>query len=467
MNQRDFIELKKELEKERQLENLKQQMQSPYYLSQQNRGYQLQTRIETIERTNDNTYINVVIDHPEPTYNVGRGAPQGPIVYLSNDLPIAADYGVTKTEPILSNCSEYYCSVTRFTIPLDQVPLLICPIVPNQITLLGSSNPNLTPLIIGIQNGPDGVPASFFSGNVIYAPQNNFPPPIQNQPLQVITPYYYMFAYQELLSMINFQLGLLYISSGLAALFPGYIAPYFIFNPVTNLISIVVPSFFVFLTAPLLDIPRIYMNNELTTFLDSFNLSFNVSSNNGSPNIFGNDSYFVFTQTASEEFQFFPSGVTVPATTIPPAFPARSLYYKFPQQYPTLEYWSSLRKIIITSNTIPVKNEYVPATNNLQNAINVDQSGVNVSYPILTDFVPNISAAAGESRSIAYYVPTSQYRLVDLISTNPLQKIDIRIFWEDRDGNLYPLEISIFQQASLKLGFFKKSLYNSGSSLLK
>ena len=90
-----------------------------------------------------------------------------------------------------------------------------------------------------------------------------------------------------------------------------------------------------------------------------------------------------------------------------------------------------------------------------------------MSYPILTDFVPNISAAAGESRSIAYYVPTSQYRLVDLISTNPLQKIDIRIFWEDRDGNLYPLEISIFQQASLKLGFFKKSLYNSGSSLLK
>jgi hypothetical protein len=462
MNQSDYNELQKEIEKQRQLELLQRQMASPGYTSQQQRGVQLQTRIMSIERQDDNTYINVIIDHPEPDYNVGRGAPQGPTVFQTEDLAVPADYGVTKTEPILSNCSEYYCSVIRFTIPLDEVPLLICPIVPNQISLLGSSDPNLTPLIIGIQNGPNGVPASYFSTNIIFTPSNNFPPPVQNQPLQVITPYYYIFQYQILVDMLNTALSTVYISSGLAGLNPGYLAPYFEFNPVTALFSLIVPSF-MSQSFPFPSI-KIFFNEALASFLFSFNIFGNFPTDN--IHQFGFDYYFILTPSISN--QYYPPGVTVPATTIPPLTPATSFYYKYTQEYSVLEYWTSLRKIIIISNTIPVKNEYVPATNNISSGnIDVDQSGVNVSYPILTDFVPSISFLAGESRSIAYYVPTSQYRLVDLISTNPLQKIDIKIFWEDRDGNLYPLELSVFQQASLKLGFFRKSLYNGAGTLMK
>lgn len=462
MKQSDYKELLKEAEKERQQALLKQQMASPYYLSQQQRGVQLtQTRIEHIERTNDNTYVNVVIDHPEPTYNVGRGGIQGPDYFLTNDDPVTSDYGVTKTEPILLNCSDYYCSVIRFTIPLDAVPLLICPIVPNQ------PNSNLTPMIIGIQLDPSGSPASFFSQNLIYSPQNilGLPPlvpPVQNQPLQVITPYYYINSYQNLVDMFNVALNAAYTFSGLKAIFPFFLPPYFEFNPATSLFSLIVPNFFTELIAPLLSQPRIFINIPSATFLFSFDLFDNISVP-GQINPFGNDFYFL--TEAEESFKFYPPGVVVPTPTSPigvgAALPADSFYYKFTQEYSVLEYWTSIRKILIFSNTIPVKNEYVPATNNLVNGVNVDQSGVNVSYPILTDFVPNVSFIAGESRSIAYYVPQSQYRLIDMVSTNPLQKIDIRIFWEDREGNLYPLQISNFQQASLKIGFFRKTLYNA------
>jgi hypothetical protein len=456
MNQRDFIELQKELEKERQIENLKQQMMSPYYLSQQNRGYQLQTRIESIERTDDNTYVNVVLDHPDAINVPGRGGVNGPTFFIANGEPVASDYGVTKTEPILSNCSDYYCSVVRFTIPLDQVPLLICPIVPNQ------PNPLLTPLIIGILAGVTTNPLSFFAENLIYQPHNDYEFVVQDQPTQVITPFHYIYSYQTLVDMFNSALKSLYVKTGFAALFPGYLAPYFQFDPVTDLFSLIVPSFFTDVTPPATFAPVIFINSASATFLFSFDLLQNITNPKASNvNPFGNDYYFI--QESSVTTQYYPPGVAIPAPTTPPILPATSLYYKFTQEFSIVEYWSSLRKILIVTNSIPVKNEYVPASGN--NGIS-DSSGVNVSYPILTDFVPNISSTAGDSRSIAYYVPSSQYRLVDMISTNPLQKIDIRLFWEDRDGNLYPLLISLYQQASMKIAFLRKSLYNNGSNLL-
>jgi hypothetical protein len=462
MRQSDYNALLNQIEQERQVELLRQQMASPYYLSQQQRGVQIaQTRIESIERTTDNVYVNVVIDHADGTNNVGRGGLNGPTTFQTNDDAIPADYTVTKTEPILDRCSDYYCSIIRFTIPLDETPLLICPIVANQIALLGSSNPNLTPLIFGIQNGPDALPASYFSANVLFTPDNNFPPPIQNQPLQVITPYYYIFQYQIIVDMFNNTLATVYANSGLAALNPGYLPPYFEFNPTTSLFSLIVPSFMTS-AFPFPSI-KIFFNEAVASFLFSFNI-FGVFPREAFHQ-FGFDYYFILTQANS--FQFYPPGVTVPATTVPPALPATSFYYKYTQEYSVLEYWTSLKKILIFSNAIPIKNEFAPATNNMVPPQNIDQAGINVSYPILTDFVPNVTFIAGESRSIAYYVPTTQYRLIDMISTGSLQKIDVKIFWEDRDGNLYPLEISLFQQANFKIGFFKKTLYNGSGSLLK
>ncbi len=462
MKQSDYLELQRAVEQERQEQLYRQQLQSPNYLNQLNRGYQqAQTRIVSIERETDNTYVNIVMDHPEPAYFPGRGNPLGPDYFLTNDDPVPADYGVTKTEPILDNCSEYYCSLVRFTIPLDNVPLLICPIIPNQI------NPLLTPLIIGIQYGNPAVPGTYFSRNVIYQSFNNFVAPVQNQPTQVITPFYYMYSYQNLIDMINTALASAYVASGLSALFPGYLPPYFEFNPVTNLFSLIVPSFFTSLTLPALFIPKIFINTALASFLTSFPLR----EANPSFQQFGAE--FYINLPASNATQYYPPGVTIPATTVPPALPTTSYYHKYTQEYVVVEYWTSLRKIVIATNTIPVRNEYVPATNNLANSvkvndvaniINSNQSGVNVSYPILTDFVPNISLS-GESRSIAYYVPSGQYRLIDLISTNPLQKIDIQLFWEDRDGNLYPLLISLFQRVDIKLAFLRKSLYKNPSLL--
>jgi hypothetical protein len=366
----------------------------------------------SINKGRDNIYLNVTINDQF-----------GPQTTLYNDQ---AEYNSTNTVPILSKASDYYCSVVRFDIPLSTIPIFIMPIVPNQ------GNPNLTQLKVGMS--VSGV--NTFE-QLIYVPgSNQYLPPIQNLEFQVVDVYYFCYSYQSLITIINTGLSQVYISSGLAAAHPTRIAPYLFLNKSQGLISLIVPDFFVkTLSNP--NPPTIYMNDALSNYLDAYKLFYN-----GVNNVDGNDEYFVFDDISNPYF----------INSIPIAVPE---YYEYKQEYSVLGLWSSLRKIFITSNTIPIAYEY-------------SNSGYinDTLTPILTDFVPIIDNA-GQSRSIAYYQPSSQYRLIDLISDMPLQKIDLKIFWESVNGNVFPLIISQYQQVNIKLAFLKKSLYNPKSLLEK
>src|SRR6266404_5056867 len=141
---------------------------------------------------------------------------------------ITLDYNVTKTQPIIERANEYYVTVIKFDIPLKSLPLAIMPIIPNQ------GNPNLSTLVVGIRSA--GVN---YLRNVIYVPTINLPPPVQNAPNQVITPYYYIYTYQNMISMINTALAGAFADSGLAGT-----APYYIYDSTTELISLIVSSSF-------------------------------------------------------------------------------------------------------------------------------------------------------------------------------------------------------------------------------
>src|SRR5271167_3044289 len=143
----------------------------------------------TVEQVDDNIYVNVVIS---------------PFLMNSGVFEIAAEYQVTKTIPILSKCNDYYCSIVNFRIPLNDIPLFIMPIVPNQ------PNSNLTTFKIGITTG--GID---YSQSVIYVSETGAPVPLQNQPTQVITLYYYVFSYQNLITAVNTALAAAFLASGL------------------------------------------------------------------------------------------------------------------------------------------------------------------------------------------------------------------------------------------------------------
>lgn len=392
--------------------------------------------------SNDNVYVNIVIDH-----NDSNGNEASP-----------AEYRVTKTLNIIDDPSKYYGSIIRFDIPLNTVPIWICDIIPPPTTI--PVNPNLTPYKIGVKFLDGTGTYQYFTTNLIFEPEDLFDPvPIQNVPgKQIITPYYWCYSYQTMLNMINNGLNTVFTAFQTAfPLAPQFAVPfntsssYPFFEEIKgtqNLFEIIFNRTLIN-SQPTFSGPgneaRIYCNQELLNFIDGFPLKYN---GNNRPN--GDD--YEIDLSSARNFDAYNS--PTPLLPTDPLF----TFFSFGQEYSTITLWNAVRKIVITTSSIPIVSEYTPQQGN--------DVGLSSSLPIFSDFIP-IFENAGETRTLVVYNPQSQYRLVDLSSTSPLQTIDVKIYWQDKHGNLYPLLISVEQQASIKIGFFKKSLYNLGLNLLK
>ena len=311
-----------------------------------------------VQREDDNVYINVVINGKEGDYSA---SPNGASVGVM--MTIASQNSV-KNIPILEKCSDYYASIIRYTIPLNDIPLYIFPVIPNQ------GNPNKSPLVIGINyNGVNN------SQNIIYTPINDTihnQPPIQNQSIQVITPYYYSYSYQLLITCINTALRAAYVASGLIILFPNIMVPYFSYDSVTQLISLIIPRFFFTQVAPATSIPILYMNSALIDYLEAFPAIFY-----GYNNLFGRDFDFYFQPISQLDDKGYTPFGTVYFNPGPGNIINQPQYYEIKQEYSSLVFWNSLTKIIISSNNIPIRSEYVPTPNNQQN------SNVSSTYPMM------------------------------------------------------------------------------------
>jgi hypothetical protein len=364
---------------------------------------------DEIYKENDNIYVNISF-YPTIQNNL-----------QSSIIPL--NYTVNKTIPILDNCSEYYATIVKFDMPLQSIPVTIFPVIPNQ------SNPNLSPIIVGILNS-----GTQYLQNVIYTSPweiTIFPPPIQNQPTQVVTPYYYVFSYDLMIKMINNALAIAYTNSGL-----GGTAPYFIYDASTQLISLIVSSLFNSAIGP-----QVIVSNRIFQYIDQIAttlLEVTPTFNNlYTYNVYGlvNESY------GYAQYAIAPMN--------PPAF------YKITQGATTVMNWNPLRKILFLTNLIPIHYEQTPSTN-----IILENSGVSNSIPLMIDFTPNVEKAQ-DNRSIAYYNPGGygSYRLVDMTTNTPLYKIDVKVYWQDINNNIIPFIIPSYQQANIKLGFIRKSLY--------
>lgn len=371
----------------------------------------------------DNIYLNISFQPP----------------YLSNE-PYLLEYNVTKDTPILDKMSDYYLSIIRFDIPLSEIPITIAPPLPNQ-NPAALTYPNLLFPVIGITYNGINYPIGP-NNNLVFIPPNltSFGPPTQNFPYQNITPYYWVYSYDWFLQIINNALLVAYNASPLPGLFPTYAPPYFTYDATTQLISLIVPDFFTRIVAPAIAIPTISFNFNMLQYLDGFPMRGNgLGAANGfeetidlvNGNVHDINGYALFGT----------------APTNPPT------YIKVTQSYITTQYWNPIKKLLLTSETIPVVKEYVQA----QTPFGINTS-LNPSLPIVTDFTPVIEKA-GDQRTIAYYLPTAEYRKVNMISELPLQKVSLKVFWEDLYGNIYPLNIGSYQSASIKIVFLHKSLY--------
>lgn len=357
----------------------------------------------------DNIYLNLSINNPIV----------GDVDFPTNKIAI---YDESLTVPVLSDPSRYYASILRFSLPIDSVPLMLFPLNPLQ------NNPNLSRLVIGVQTAalPALPPTGAARQYVTYAPQSvNLPAPTPGAgPIffslnQVQDPYYWIYSVDSFLSMINTALAAAFVGAGSPG---GGAAPYYVYDSSTQLISLIVTATFIGAGA------LIFMNAPLRVYLDSFRF---ISSG----------------ETLNSSSIYYHNLNTLPFGGVSP--------YRFVEEYNAMDLWLDARKIVVLSNSLPFNPEASPV---LTPTPNTNPSATYL--PILTDFILAFNNIADVS-SIITYVPDAQYRLCDLNSHSPINRINIQFFWQSENGNLFPIYLTPSQGATVKLGFLHKDLYRN------
>ena len=123
------------------------------------------------------------------------------------------------------------------------------------------------------------------------------------------------------------------------------------------------------------------------------------------------------------------------------------------QSAPGIGGWTSLRSLLLTSTLLPCRSEAVPE--NATISTNYNSKSV---FPILTDFLVPIDRNPSDNRIVAEYLPTAQYRYIDLISNVSLKTIDFTFFWTDFVGNRYPLYLNRGTGMNIKVLFQRKNI---------
>lgn len=364
--------------------------------------------MQSYRKDPDNIYFNARLT---PSYDIRRNL-------ISTVL---AKYETTQNYALINNPLEYYITVTDFVIPLQNIPLTIARVFPDQ------PNPNLMTTAFSINFSGINYPIPEGYLNVEYVPGNSFEPPVQNSTTQIITPYYFVYSFTQLLEAFNNTLQQLYTLAGNPGGAPN-IAPFFVitYDDLPKIQLIVSQSF-------INSGATISVNNPGVNYLDAFQ--------------------YLYTPINDQDFFQFVFYQNNNISDIYGKFDINGEYYQYTQQYYALESWSPLSKIIILAPGLPIYNQTISSRN-------INSPDLVVNYPVLYSFYPQIYTIS-ETKTYARYNIKEQYRLTDLISGDPLKKINIHIYWETHQGELFPIYLRPYECCEVQLGFFKKTLYNN------
>jgi hypothetical protein len=337
-----------------------------------------------------------------------------------------AQFTGERTTVLLKNPSDYLLSVVRFNLSSSCIPLQVFPIMPyGTINTTGDKNMSIYSVSLSYK----AFTAQVYLTYVPYNTAAITPPTLTStRPNQsVIDDYYYCYSYQHILDMFNTAWAT--CLTNLIAAAGGPVGtttpPQFTFDPVTRLISLQLQP--QYLTTNL-DPIYCYLNNNAQSLFQNFNYVYN---GNSAPN--------------GKSYQFVTSGGILQddGTTT-----------KLTQEITSLEAWSMAQSIVFCSGLVPINPESIGSQSIGFGVSNVSVASSSNARPILTDFI--ISDPV-DSRTLISYLPTAEYRWVNMSSNVPLQKFELSIYWTDIYGTFYPLLLDSNQACNIKILFKKKT----------
>ena len=345
--------------------------------------------------------------------------------------PPVAYYNETRSSPLVYDPFKYDLIVARWQLDTNYLPIFI-PYIQT-----GSSDLNKTIYSITLEyNNISGDPSY-----INYIPQNKAaeppkPPSIMPNKLQDnSTGYYDIYNYQYWIYLINltFQQAFINLSSKIAL--PTINPPVMTFDTTTNIAIINCDVDGYNLNTGGI---KIYFNQALGQLFSSFPFIINSFTDNYNRNFLIQTN--VFNNSNIIEF--------------PPSNPEYDAFQIF-QEFSTISSWNPIVSICLASNTLPIipNNEGLPSL--IVNGVNQQTSGNNnIQSQIITDFCTD-----GIYKPIVTYIPSAEFRRIDLIGDKPISNIDISVFYKNRLGQLIPILLPAGCSITIKLLFEKKEEY--------
>jgi hypothetical protein len=313
--------------------------------------------------------------------------------------------------PILMKPSDYYCAISSFSIPTDNIPVFIPQFQSGttliySVTLAYNGTGSMVPLVFVPQNG--------------YASTSEF--------------YNYVYNYNDMLLWLNTAL-----ASAFSNINPpvGSTAPYMIYDPDTLLFSLIAQTTYYDLINTVSPI-SVYFNYPLYCLFQGMPA---IQAPEGSiPDPSGEGLDYLINITSFNNNFYNPPNI---AAATPPA------YYNITQEYNNLRNWSPLASVRITTS-MPMSQEVILSSNS---------SNILTSSSVLATFFPIYNVADPRPADLQY-VP-SLYHLVNMFSNAPLQQIQLSVVWIDQLGISHPVYIPSNSVALIQLAFFRKGTFTS------
>lgn len=367
----------------------------------------------TVKITKDNSADNIYYDLSV----INNTAQKVPAAFLQ-----------TLTAPIVNNPEDYYLSCVRFWLDTASIPIFIFQDNAYWVTISYDGESHSEPVIFTSQSAV----GQYYPGAV--------------------------YSYQNFIQMINTALQTAFDDFGYTAgvsNLPGVDGPPFLYyDPsVPGLISLYAQTGY----DSTLDTPiNIYFNNQLYYFFDNF-LYYYLGDG-----LTNHQDYQIIVKNLAQ-------GTNAVTLEVWPGDAANDNtpgsitdYYKMSQEYVATNRWRGPSSVAFLTSKLNVRPDYQSGVNNTPEQSATQTAGTGLpTQAQMTDFIAYISSndAAGW-RGGLYYVPESQYRLLDILGGNG-RDIDLNIIWKDQQNNEYQFYTLPFTQTSVKLAFVKKSLYKN------
>jgi len=351
-----------------------------------------------------------------------------------------SQFSESRQQAFLLEPQNYTLSVVRWTADTTSLPVWRCEIQPY------STDPNLS--IYSITFTYDGIPYRVYLN---YQPQSKATreplPPSQNGGYQTnLNLYYDVYSFQYVIYLFNLTLQSAFnlLPQAIKDLtFP----PSMVFNPDNKTVSL-------------------YCDQAYYSNVNSSVPQISIFFNPATAGLFSSFPYYInkFIDPDGQNFQIITDVFGLSNTSpYPPTSVPNDGVYQYNalviyQEYSTIAQWNPVSSMVITSTSLPVMPNAVSGiiqstdingfSQNLTNLQN------NVVFPIITDYA--VDTSINGYKPFIYYVPTSQYRKIQLLGSTPLTNIDVSLFWRGRDGQLNSFILAGGSTITIKLLFEKK-----------